>query len=36
VTKTRVEEQDTQHVSLRKEEVVIERLVPDQTGNQPV
>jgi stress response protein YsnF len=36
VTKTQVQKQETQHITLRKEEVIVERLAPNQAGEQPV
>jgi len=36
VTKTQVQKQDTQHITLRKEEVIVERLDPDQGGDRAV
>jgi uncharacterized protein (TIGR02271 family) len=36
ITKTQVQKQDTQHITLRKEEVIVEHLTPDQPGDQPV
>jgi uncharacterized protein (TIGR02271 family) len=34
VTKKRVQTQDAQNISLRKEEIIIENLLPGQSGNQ--
>ena len=36
VTKSQVQKQETQYITLRKEEVIVERLAPDQAGEQPV
>jgi uncharacterized protein (TIGR02271 family) len=36
VTKSQVHKQETQHITLRKEEVIVERLAPNPTGDQPV
>ena len=36
VTKSQVQKQETQYITLRKEEVIVERLAPNQAGEQPV
>jgi uncharacterized protein (TIGR02271 family) len=36
ITKTQVEQHDTQQITLRKEEVIIERVAPGQSGQEPV
>jgi uncharacterized protein (TIGR02271 family) len=35
ITKTQVQKQDTQHITLRKEEVMVQHLAPDQPGDLP-